>query len=117
MANIIIQDLTAFFNTINTPVGVAVLLVIGYVILPRLKFLKDFLPKTQETAIDDLKPILLGLAQGIEKIQGNDLTHLKDDIMTMGQDVRDFRSDFLKHDKQAGEILTRVNDVWSKVNR
>ena len=115
MENVLLQDLTIFFNTLNTPLGVAVLLVIGYVILPRLKFLKDFWPTNQQSSIEDLKPALLTIVQEMERISGNDLIHIKDDIVRLEGGISSFRQEFVKHDKQAGEILTRVDDCWQKI--
>jgi hypothetical protein len=124
MANVIIQDFQAVMNTFNSvsPMGVVTIVAIGYVILPRLKFLQKFLLsmglfKGQEgvNPFDEIKPILQRMVDTMELIKGNDLIHLKQDIESLGSKIDTVNERFLTHDNQAKAILSRTNDVWEIV--
>jgi hypothetical protein len=112
----ILSEIIAVFTVINniSPMGVVALVIIGYVILPKIKwFTKTFNVCKNE----DVRPVLLRMTESIEKISGNDLTHLKDDIRSMGDKLQSIDERFITHDQQAKAILNRVNDVWAEVKK
>jgi hypothetical protein len=115
-----LQELQFGVNIFNnvSPMGVLTIVVIAFVVLPRLKFLQRFLKGMGLCAGNpyaELQPILLQMAKTIELIKGNDLTHLKQDIMSLGEKMDSIDSRFINHDNQAKAILTRTNDVWDVV--
>jgi hypothetical protein len=112
----ILEGIIAILTVINniSPMGVVALVIIGYVVLPKMKwFAKTFKVCPQE----DVKPVLFRLTESIEKMSGNDLSHLKADIENIGTTMDSVDKKFIAHDLQAKAILDRVNDVWVKVNK
>ena len=106
----IIQDLTAFFQVVNTPLGVLTLIVFTFGIVPRVKKLRDFFGFDRNAnSTENLKPILIELTKNIEKISGNDLVHVQLAIDNLGSKFDDRMNNFddklASHDKQAGLIL------------